>query len=115
LNNANAVSFDVWTVYDLIDVIRRKPGLFIDEPSVTGLWHFIHGFRSALHAAGRPLDPEHPPFRGFNDWIASRYGFSSSLGWKNMLLRSVGDDESAFERVLTELDAYRENGAANEK
>lgn len=108
-STATAVSFEVWNIYDLIDVIRRKCGLYIGEPSITALDAFVKGFVGALHAAGRPLDPEHPSFRGFHDWIASRYGFGESTpGWKNMLLTSLGDEAIAFERFFVELDEYRE-------
>ena len=49
-----------------------------------------------------------PPLRGVHDWIAERLGFDeSTLGWKDMLLASVGDETAAFERFFSELDAYR--------
>lgn len=105
---------EVQSVYELLDVIRKKPGIYIGEPSLTALNHFIHGFAYALMATENPFDDEDPPFSGFHDWIASRFGFAqSTLGWTNMLLRSVGDETAAFERFFIELDEYRRSRTAS--
>ncbi|MDX2093494.1 MAG: hypothetical protein SFX73_36960 [Kofleriaceae bacterium] len=88
-------------------MIRQKPGLLIGAPSITGLSHFIDGFKYALSTTENPFDDEEPPFVGFHEWIGVRFGFlASTLGWKNMLLHSVGDEARAFERFFTELDEY---------
>lgn len=102
-------SFEVRTIYDLLDVVRQKPGIFIGESSLTALRGFIDGFRSALESIGSPLEPEEPTFtKGFDDWIAARYGYrESTSGWKKMLLTSAGEEHAAFERFFVELDAYR--------
>jgi hypothetical protein len=47
-------SFEVRTIYDLLDVVREKPGIFIGEPSLTALRAYIDGFRSALQSIGSP-------------------------------------------------------------
>ena len=102
------VEFEVRSVYDLLDVIRKKPGIFLGERSLTALSHFIGGFEYALLTTENSFDREEPPLRGFHDWIAERLGFEeSTLGWKDMLLASVGDETAAFERFFSELDAYR--------
>ena len=102
-------SFEIRTVYELLDVIRKKTGIFIGRPSLTALSAYVDGFQSALCAIGAPLEDEHPPFQGFHDWIAVRYGYAeSTLGWVHMLLESVeGNENAAFQRFFAELDEYR--------
>lgn len=101
-------SFEVRSVYELLDVIRKKPGLFIGEPSVTGIWHFLSGFQFGLHSVGQPFETDDPPFIEFHGWIAARLGFSTSTsGWRDMLLQSLGDETAAFERFFLELDVFR--------
>lgn len=105
---------EVSSVYQLLDMIRQKPGIYIGEPSLTGLYHFLHGFEYALMATGNPFDDEDPPFSGFHDWIAGRFGFAESTpGWRNMLLRSVGDETAAFARFFSELAEYRRSRTAS--
>jgi hypothetical protein len=102
-------SFEVRTIYELLDIVRKKPGLFIGEPSLTALRGFIDGFRYALSSVSNPFEVEDPPFtKGFDDWIAARFGFrESTSGWKNMLLSSLDAEAAAFERFFIELDEYR--------
>jgi hypothetical protein len=101
-------SFEVRTVYELLDVVRQKSGLFIGDPSLSALSGFLDGFRRALTAVGNSFDEEEPPFLEFNDWVAVRYGFhQSTAGWKNMLVQSLGDEAMAHERFFTELDEFR--------
>ena len=102
-------SFEVRTVFELLDVIRQKPGLFIGEQSISQLWGFLNGFQHALRAVENPFDPSDPPFHEFHDWIAARYGFEESTsGWRSMLLKTLlGDETAAFERFFLELDEFR--------
>ena len=106
---AAMTSFEVRSVYELLDVVRQKPGLFIGEPSITALNHFINGFEAGLRSVDNAFDDVEPPFIAFHDWIAARLGFPESTpGWRNMLLEACANEASALERFFTELDAFRQ-------
>ncbi len=100
---------EIRTIYDLLDLIRVRPGMWIGEPSITRLAIFIEGFRSGIHAAHESLEAETPLFHGFHDWVAARLGRrKNGHGWCDMLLDSTGGNEhAAFEKFWNELDAYR--------
>jgi hypothetical protein len=90
----------------LLDVIREKPALYLGEHSLTGLWHFLHGFHSAerihdLEAASQmPTD--------FHDWVAYRlHYFESTSGWRRMILDQIPDERAALERFYELLDEHR--------
>lgn len=101
-------SFEVGSVYELLDVIRKKPGLFIGEASITALRAYIDGFLAGLRAIGQRLGDEEPPFGDFFDWIAARYGFEeSTIGWKAILLQAAGREDAALARFFEELDEFR--------
>ncbi len=101
-------SFEVGSVYDLLDVIRKKPGLFIGEASITALRAYIDGFLAGLRGIGQRLGDEEPQFDGFFDWIAARYGFEeSTIGWKAILLQAAGREDAALARFFEELDEFR--------
>lgn len=75
---------------------------------MTGIWHFLSGFQFGLHSVGQPFETGDPPFIEFHGWIAARLGFSTSTsGWRDMLLQSLGDETAAFERFFLELDVFR--------
>ncbi|MEP7120424.1 MAG: VOC family protein [Byssovorax sp.] len=101
-------SFEVRSVYDLLDVIRRMPGLFLGERSITALGAHVEGFLSGLQAVGQRLGPEEPPFHDFHAWIAARCGLGASArGWPDILLRAAGSEDAALTRFFEELDDFR--------
>jgi hypothetical protein len=97
------------TVYDLLDVIRERSGMWIGDASITRLSSFLDGFHVGLGAADRELDPETPAFQDFHDWVATRLGRSKNgHGWSSMLLEAAdGDEQSALDAFWKELDAFR--------
>ena len=103
------IEFEVRTLYDAIDVIERKPAIFIGEASISALFWTINGFRLAVGAFDVAIGLEEPPFRGFHDFVANAYGYrSSSAGWRAMLLeQSHGDEHAAYDAFFTILRRYR--------
>jgi hypothetical protein len=99
---------EIRTIYDLLALIRVRPGMWIGDPTITRLELFIAGFRGGVHAAHASLDEGKPRFKDFHDWIATRLGQrKNGRGWSMMLLEACGSEEAAFERFWTELDAFR--------
>ncbi len=101
--------FEVGCIYDLFDVLRRKPGLFIGGPSITALRSFVDGFCTGLYSVGLRLGDEAPSFGDFHDWIAARHDLAeSTMGWKNILLQAAaGQEDAALARFFEELDEFR--------
>jgi hypothetical protein len=99
----------IGTIYDLLDLLRERPGMWIGEMSVTRLSIFIQAFQLGVQAAHGSLDKESPPLQDFHDWIAGRLGRSKNgHGWDGMLLDAAnGSEEAAFDRFWVELDAFR--------
>ena|SRR6185437_9290158 len=101
------------TVYDMLDVVRERPAMWIGNAEVERLHVWIQGFRMGTRIAGDPVTGGEPDFDEFHDWVAARLGVASSgKGWARMLLESAGgDQERAFEEFWHELDAFRASRA----
>jgi hypothetical protein len=105
---------EIRTIYDMLDVIRVRSGMWIGDPEITRLNAFIDGFRTGLNAAHVMLEPERPPFADFHAWIANRLGRRlNGYGWSLMLLEACGSEKAAFERFWLELDAFRAGGPSS--
>jgi hypothetical protein len=100
-------SFEIHSVYDIIDVVRRRPEMFLGSRTLSGLHHFINGFRLALHSVDVQIQEGEPPFHSFHQWIEKRLDGGPSAGWLQTLLDATGDEASAYERFLLELDEFR--------
>ena len=104
---------EIHTIYDVLDVVRVRPAMWIGQPSPYGLQVFLSGFRSGIHAAGQALARESPPFQGFHAWVAARLGLETNgKGWPMLLLEACGEETAAFDRFWTELDEYRRSAAS---
>lgn len=84
------------SIYDLLEHIRKRPGMFIVEPSIYRLHCFLDGYTAGLGRVGFALRDE-IGFHRFHDWVARRLGFiGSASGWANMIRKKSASDEDAF-------------------
>lgn len=95
------------SVYYMLDLIRKRPGMFIVEPSIIRLHAFINGYSAGLLRAGYSLRDARQ-LSLFHDWVAQRLGFfESTSGWVNMIRDKSTSDADAFWRFYALLDEYR--------
>lgn len=90
----------------LLELIRERPALYLGENSLTGLWHFLRGYRMAEGDHGID-DVIHLPTDIF-DWVAYRlHYYDSTSGWRQMILGRVPDERAALKRFWELLDDHR--------
>ena len=75
-----------YDIYEVIRTVRRRPGMYIGDPSPEALLIYLAGYRAAMQDSGI-TDVSSPVFHRFHSWIARRFGFfESTAGWSNMVL-----------------------------
>jgi len=99
------------SVFDVLAMVREKPGLYFGKSSLDRLDAYLHGYRAGIMAANyqlRDLDR----FREFYDWVAKQLDFTSSTaGWCNMIMERTKSDTEGFRRFYELLDEFcRERG-----
>ena len=97
------------SLYEKLDIVRRRPGMFLGTNSVSKLYIFISGFRFALPDDSPDLQSEgHLPFLYFNRYVAVRYNRSGVMGWANILLEVCnGSEEEGLRLFFEMLDEFR--------
>lgn len=97
------------TIYDMLDVVRVRPGMWIGSADIEVLFVWLQGFNTGIAIAGDPMTSGAPNFGEFDDWVAGRLGRTKNgYSWAMMLTEACGGDpERAFERFWVELDAFR--------
>jgi hypothetical protein len=97
-------------VYDLLEEVRLRPGMWVRGSSLQHLDSMLYGYHvaSKVHGAKEELD-----FRQggpFNDWLWSQlgYGYESSLGWAVEIERTAeATDRPAIGLFFELLDEFR--------
>lgn len=102
-------NLDEMSLYEKLDIVRMRPGMYIGANSVSKLFTFISGFRFALPYGSPKLQSEgHLPFSYFNEYVAARYNCSGPMGWANILLKVCSDSEEEGLKLFFELlDEFR--------
>jgi len=100
-----------YTVYEILDQIRRKPGFYIVDPELTRLDSFMAGYDCGLAQGGMTFRQEEPDFHRFYDWVAHRLGYSSSTsGWYKMIRGRCASEREAYDKFFELLDEFRASG-----
>lgn len=99
------------SIYDMIDAIRKRPALYIANPSINRLDAFLLGYTGGLGRARFAVRDEED-FRRFHGWVANRLGFGEpTSGWCNMIRDKSTDESDAFHRFFVLLDEFRKESA----
>ena len=97
-------NFEGETLYQVLDRIRERPGMYLGEYKITLLSAFIDGFFMACNGGTKEV----PSFDGFNDYVGGYYGKHTTAGWKNLILSDhFGSEEEALRQFYVLLDAFR--------
>lgn len=98
-------------VYDFLDEVRLRPGMFVRGGSLQHLDSTLYGYRLAMGIHGIEEDfpfcepGAEPPF---SRWLCQRNGEESSLGWSTQIEREAeATGTPAIELFFSLLDQFR--------
>ncbi len=96
-------------IYDILAMIKTRPGMYLGQRSLTALSSFIDGYFFAIGENGILIEEENPPFSQLNNWVARYYKrYGSTAGWKNIILREVGDEAKACDVFFELLELFKQ-------
>ena len=101
------------TVIEFLSSLRKKPGMYFGEATLSRLQAYLVGYEAGLAKSGKSLAGA-DQFHSFHDWVAARLGFiSSTSGWCKMIQSKSENDEEAFRSFYELLDQFcHEKGIA---
>lgn len=85
--------------HEMIEKIRKRPGVFLGSCSISALRSFLDGYNMALYdlmAEERLIRLQPLPFSLFDSFAANRCiqtGYQSGMGWHMIILQQCGGDE----------------------
>ncbi len=86
--------------YELIQKIKKRPTLYINNYSLSHLKTFIEGYSFALRQVNIPVSQEEKEFEEFQDWIEKKYNQYSTQHWSKIILFYSEDERDALEKFF---------------
>jgi hypothetical protein len=85
-------------IYEMLAHIKKRPRMYLGEPSITAFSHYVHGFEHALTLAPIPPQEDEEEFQHFKKWLAKEFR-GANLGWHGQILFLVSrEDQLGRER-----------------
>ena len=96
-------------LFDLLEKIKTKPGLYLGTASITSLRTFILGYcfaRSELSIANTEAESDF--YKNFQPWLQNRLSIRTVNGWDKLLLLTSIDEKAAFTFFFQLLDEFQQ-------
>lgn len=95
------------TLFDLLEKIKTKPGLYIGTASITNLRMFILGYRFARSQLGiTNTEVESDFYKNFQPWLQNRLSIRTVNGWDKIILLTCIDEKAGFNYFFQLLDEF---------
>ncbi|MGB3767118.1 MAG: hypothetical protein WA947_11220 [Phormidesmis sp.] len=102
------------TVFDLLERIQEKPGMYLGYPSVQSLFMFLNGYEFGRGEVGIELTADEEAFYDkFQPWLQRRLGIRSVSSWDKLIMLSCHDEKTGFERFFKLLSEFRQQKDPN--
>lgn len=95
------------TLFDLMEKIKTKLGLYIGTASITNLRMFILGYRFARSEVGiTSTEAESDFHKNFQPWLQNRLSIRTVNAWDKLILLTCIDEKAAFDYFFQLLDEF---------
>jgi hypothetical protein len=103
------------TVFELLERIQKRPGMYLGYPSVSDLFVLLNGYEIARSEAGIDLTiAEERFYEEFQPWLQNKLGVKSVTSWAKLIMLSCHDEKTGFEMFFKLLDEFQGTKNNNE-
>lgn len=95
-------------LYDLLNKIREKPGMYLGYPSVSNLFMFLCGYNQSHADLDIPLTEQEEEFQEFQPWLQKRFNLSTSASWARIIMLYTTNEETGFSMFFELLEEFRQ-------
>lgn len=96
-------------LFQLIDTVRRRPGMFVEDGSLVALDAFLRGFHFARVDAGVATDADRRFVEGFQPWLQRRHGSDAASTWvEPVRVLADGSGRAPLQRFFELVDDFRQ-------
>jgi hypothetical protein len=95
-------------LYEVLQKIKPRPGMYIGRASVSDLFHFLVGYEFARGELDiEPTDWENDFHENFQPWVQKKYHVSTSNSWAKIIMLHCGSEQEGLNAFYRLLDEFR--------
>ncbi len=96
-------------LYEILEKIKAKSGLYIGRASVSDLFMFLVGYKTARRELGIGLTEEETDFcENFHNFIENKYNLHTSNSWAKIIMLFCHHEKDGFEDFFKLLDEFKQ-------
>lgn len=94
-------------LYEVLDKIKARPGMYIGRASVSDLFMFLVGYGFARNELKIELTkPELEFYDEFQPWLQEKLGVPTVSSWAKIIMLHCHDEKAGFEYFFKLLDEF---------
>jgi hypothetical protein len=94
-------------LFDILEKIKARPGMYIGKASVSDLFMFLAGYKTARREFGiEPTEQENEFYGEFQPWLQQRFQVLSVNSWAKIIMLYSVDEKAGFEYFFQLLDEF---------
>lgn len=94
-------------LYDILEKIKQKPGIYLGVPSISALRMFLVGYQFARRELGiATTESESDFYKKFQPWLQKRFQVQTVNSWDKIILLYSVDEKEAFTYFFKLLEEF---------
>lgn len=94
-------------LFELLNKIKAKPGLYLGTASITHLRMFVVGYRFARKEAGiASTEVENDFYKNFQPWLQNYLSIHTVSAWDKLILLTCINEKAAFDYFFQLLNDF---------
>ncbi|MEH2325751.1 MAG: hypothetical protein V7K32_19740 [Nostoc sp.] len=95
-------------LYEVLQKIKPRPGMYIGKASVSDLFHFLVGYEFARGELDIESTAWEDDFHeNFQPWVQKKYHVSTSNSWAKIIMLHCGTEQEGFNSFYLLLDEFQ--------
>ncbi|BAU11325.1 hypothetical protein LEP3755_18180 [Leptolyngbya sp. NIES-3755] len=96
-------------LFEILDQIKARPGMYLGNPSVENLFMFLVGYKTARRELGiEPTEEELKFYGDFQPWLQEKFNIRTNNSWAALIQFHSVNQKEAFDRFFHLLDEFHQ-------
>ncbi|MEG3439243.1 hypothetical protein V0288_19110 [Pannus brasiliensis CCIBt3594] len=97
------------SLLEILAKIKQRPGLYIGRPSVSDLFMFLVGYKTARRELGiEPTAEEIQFHQEFHPFVENKYNVKTSNSWAKIIMLYCSDEKHGFDQFFQLLEEFQQ-------